>query len=231
MAYVETQEPKLISETDLHGKTYAHPAFGQISVVRRSGGRSYLYGSDFGHHATIGITISHSELNRSISREWSFAREQIIEIEMSEAQWATFVSSVGVGEGSQCTIRHVNRERTPYLPAPEAAHETFNRELEAHLRDDIAKLREQCDEIEALNLPKGKTQALRHVLFKMIQNLEANLPYLVSTFSEQTEKTVEKAKMEVHGYMTGVISRAGLNALTADQLPLALDAPKAKVDD
>lgn len=37
------------------------------------------------------------------------------------------------------------------------------------------------------------------------------------------EDVEERAKAEIHRYMTGVVQRAGLEALTSGELPLLLD--------
>lgn len=50
-----------------------HPAFAQIGASRVSGSVN-LYGSEFNHQHFITISIHRSELNRSLSRDWPFAR-------------------------------------------------------------------------------------------------------------------------------------------------------------
>jgi hypothetical protein len=51
----------------------------------------------------------------------------------------------------------------------------------------------------------------------------SNASFVAKSFGEHMEETVEKAKAEVHGYMTHVIQRAGLEAITGGQLPLQIE--------
>jgi len=113
----EIEEPKLVKE-DHHGKSYEHPAFGQIRASRVSG-HAVLYGSDFVHQGFVTITISTSQLQRTLAREWYFGKSEVIEVALSEAQWATFVSSMNMGSGVPCTIeRQAGVGLIPGLPPP-----------------------------------------------------------------------------------------------------------------
>ncbi len=65
------EQPVLIEDDPLHGQTFEHPAFGQISASRVTGSAS-LYGSDFEHHAFVEVRISRSQLKRSLARDRFF---------------------------------------------------------------------------------------------------------------------------------------------------------------
>jgi hypothetical protein len=78
--------------------TTTHPAFGQIGASRVSG-HIQLYDSDFHHNAYMTISIRRSELHRSLNRDWHYGRDELIEVALSEAQWATFVSAPNIGSG------------------------------------------------------------------------------------------------------------------------------------
>jgi ElaB/YqjD/DUF883 family membrane-anchored ribosome-binding protein len=192
--------------TEGHADTKTtHPAFAQITVQRSHGGARTLYASDFQHHASLTIRIANSELHRGLAHDWHHSREEYIEVELSEAQWATFVSSVGMGGGVACTLRQRNGEVIPGLPAPQSRADQFADEL----TDDINRILKRCDGLMAT--AKNKAQANDIAMLK--QDLEKNLPFVAASFSQHMEKTVESAKSEVHGYMTGAIQRAGLDAL------------------
>ena len=74
----------------------SHPSFGAISVTRtQSSGAHAMYGSSVRHRNTIRIQIRHSELTRELSRDWYSSHGLICELEMTQNQWAEFVSSIG----------------------------------------------------------------------------------------------------------------------------------------
>ena len=48
---------------------------------------------------------------------------------------------------------------------------------------------------------------------KRSTELSSNLPFVADSFDEHVEEKIEKAKQEVHGYMNGVLTRAGDRAV------------------
>lgn len=189
-----------------------HPAFAQIGASRVSG-HANLYDSDFQHNAYMVIRISRSELHRNLSNDWHFGREQIVEVALSEAQWATFVSAPNVGSGVPCTLAYLQGVEVPGLPAPASRTDQFGREAKDTLRDALARIDAAIAAIDTMGLPKGKAATLRDHFAMARQELVSNIPFVAGQFGEHMEKTVEKAKAEVHGYMTGALMRSGLAAL------------------
>ena len=78
------------SEDDTFGYTLHHPAFGMIQVSRvQAGGRGMrLHGSELRHSEVIHLAIHHGTVNRNLNQEWYHATKSIVELYMSEAQWA-----------------------------------------------------------------------------------------------------------------------------------------------
>lgn len=223
------EEPTTTADGHGHGTITTHPAYGQIAAHRVSGG-TVLYGSDFTHHGFMRVTISRSQLRRDLSHDWHHPNNELIEIDMSEAQWATFISSVNAGSGTPCTIRHIAGEWMPALPSPVDRSKQFAGELDGKLKDSIGNLRDLLGQMDAMGLPKGKTAALRDALEATLRELTANLPFVAESFGKHVETTVEKAKQEIHGYMQGAISRAGIAALQGSSPPLQIEARSADDD-
>jgi hypothetical protein len=211
--YEEPQITKLPNDP-MSDSVERHPAYGQISASRVNG-HVNLYGSDFSHNNCVRITISDSELHRSLSRDWPFSRKKLIEVELSEAQWATFVSSLNAGSGPQCTLQYVEgRGQIPNIPEPkEERSEQFSRELRAKLstvENDLKKLRET---IEAGKMTKKDKEDLLSRIAVIEGNLTPNLDYVAKSFVEHMEDTTEHAKIEINAYLTNAVQRAGLEAL------------------
>lgn len=215
------QEPIRTETDEIHGDKYEHPAFAQIGVSRVSGNTS-LYDSDFQHQHYMVVRISKSVLNRSLSRDWHFAGNEMIEVAMSESQWATFVSSPNEGRGVPCTLQHFNGARVPAIPMTDRESQ-FYAEMKKKMSDGVSHLDALEAEVEGLGLSAKKTASLLGSLRMARMQLDSNAPFVESQFSEHMEKTVEKAKAEIHGYMTATIQRAGLAALTETTSPLLLE--------
>lgn len=194
------------------GHRVKHPCFGQITVSRTHG-NSVLYGSDFVHQHSIRVCISRSYLDRHLSRDWPHGNDELIEIEMSEAQWAMFVSSFNQGGGTQCTLRRFNHEMIPSLPHPVNSHKKFKAELDDDMRESIEAIEAAIAEIDSLGLSKKKVDAVRGKMTKARDRLQAGMPFVLEQFKEHMEETVEKAKIEVNAHITTAVQRAGLEAI------------------
>lgn len=224
------EEPVTIEETRSADKTTVtkHPAFGQIVAYRVTGGATSLYGSDFEHNGYIAVEISHSELNRNLSRDWHFARGQVVRLAMSEAQWATFVSSFGVGGGVPCTLEYIGNEPVPMLP-PRASWKLYAEEAGEQFKDTIAELQAiRATVAEKMAKVPNKVRAeIAGPIDRAISLVASSLPFVKKSFDEHVETSIEAAKLELNAYMTGALQRAGLDALRGE-MPLQLAAPAAE---
>lgn len=211
-------------------KEYNHPAFGQITASRVSaGGGVTLFGSDFKHRDFIRISISRSQLNRNLSHDWYFPRGEIVEVYLSEAQWATFLSTLNHGTGTPCTIDRVGREKMSEIP-PRDTVSQFQKEVKETVKDAVNAIDKSLIELEEIlgaSVSQKKKDAIMAGLRKARMEIASNLPFVEQSFGEHIERTKEKAKVEVEAYITNVISRAGLEAL-GGQAPLMLNSGEEK---
>lgn len=212
------------------GTTETHPAFGQIAASRVSGATN-LYGSDFVHHNFIEITLRRSELNRDLSHDWHFATDELISVRLSEAQWATFVSTLNGGRGIPCTLNYVMSEQMPDIQM-EPRTDLFKQEADAKIAEMTKSIDEairHVDEELGSSVSGKKKEALLGILRHARMNVSSNVPFVAKSLAEHMENTVEKAKVEVHAYMENAIRSAGFAALTGNG-PLQLSVPKDDAD-
>ena len=214
----------VIEPTQERGDQYSHPAWGQITLHAIQGGGIELYGSDFAHSSCVEIKIHRSLMERNLSHDWPYQKEELIAVRMSHAQWATFVSSVGRGSGTLCTIDHVGGDPTPRFPLRDTQKEFDQEGREAiKLTTQILRdLRTGLENGELSGLSKAKQAAVLDKLSKAEMEISKNLPFISKSFGEHMEKTVEKAKVEVHAYVNNAIQRAGLDAIAAGPAPLQI---------
>lgn len=190
----------------------SHPAFGQISASRVQG-TAYLYGSDFEHNSTIRIRIAGSELHRHLSTDWYHPGEGIVEIELSEAQWAHFVSSLNIYGGSPCTIREREGRIVDDIPAPSSRVDVFQKELVEKLDGSLRALSAARDAVVAAKMANAERRAALSKIDSAIQELKSDAPFVARLFGEHAEQTVEKAKIEVEAHIHQTIVRAGLSQI------------------
>lgn len=215
------EEPKIEKDdSPVHETVETHPAYAQIGASRVTG-RAYLYGSDFEHHNYITISIHRSELHRGLSMDWPHGREEYIEVMLSEAQWAAFVSSMNVGSGVQCTLNHLHGKGIPQLAHPPRRHAQFKSEAKGRLEAAMAELATLRQKITNSKLSGvAKEELLRHLEFAR-RDFGDNLEFVAKQFGEHMETVTEHAKTEVNAYIVGTITRTGLAALQGHK-PIAL---------
>lgn len=92
-------------------KRQAHPSYGMISFNREScSPATSLFGSSIKHGNAIRMILFHAEIERGLNKDWFYAKGRIVEIEMSQSQFADAITSLNIGEGVPCTIRFTERD-------------------------------------------------------------------------------------------------------------------------
>lgn len=206
------QNPETKPKANGDGTVTTHPAYAQISASRISGS-AHLYGSDFAHHNFVRIRISRSELHRSLANDWPFADSvPYIEVDLSEAQWAGFVSSLNLGSGIQCTVRRLGGETVPAFPAPASRVDQFGEEMSRRVQAALEEVDSLAKDIAELKISDKAKKALLARVQGAHRNLESNTKFVAQQFDEHMEGTVEKAKIEVNAYAVQALMRAGLEA-------------------
>lgn len=221
---MERQAPTAEHKHGSPNVTLSHPAFGQVVACRVNGGRMNLYGTDFIPDGFITLTVSHSQLERSLSRDWHFPKKEIIEIAMSEAQWATLISSLNIGGGVPCTLQHLKMERIPQIENPTPQRKKFSDEMKKNFLEAKQSIRDLVEKIQGMNLPKGKSADIITSLNSVRMKIDGNAKFVADSFDEHIETKIEEAKMEAHGYLARAVSQAGISALSgADQQQKAIE--------
>jgi hypothetical protein len=203
----------------------SHPAFGVIRASRFQGGHFQLFGSPIKHNGGVTIQLSKAVEYYSLHRSWMHGTETIAEITLSEAQWATFVSTLNVGSGVPCTVRMA--AEGPLDPKPLIQEDSWAEKRSADLRDkvaeDLGRLREAVRELdEVLKRPtirKSDLQTVRHLLLKAVDQAPGSYQFAADSVTEHTEELVQAAKAEVSAFVTRMAVQFPQLAETAPELP------------
>jgi hypothetical protein len=187
-----------------------HPSYGMIGAFNiTSHPGQALFGSDFTHDHFVQIRISPAKLRRGHASDWIGAsRDPYIEVNLSEAQWARFVSTMNRGDGVACTVSAFNGVAIPGIEPLENRRAQFNTEVADTLQDAVRAI----DDV----LGSGKlSKADRARIEKARQELTSNLGFVAKQFDEHAEETIEQAKTEIEAHIQLAIQRAGIDALSA----------------
>lgn len=196
-----------------------HPSFGMIAAYRSSSSPPGmpLFDSDILHQHTVAVQIHTAARQRHLLHDWIRPRKQIIEVRMSEAQWASFVSSMNTS-GVPCTLEWVNGEEIEGLP--------FAPRLEQSMKDTREAARRAFEEIEEAmvaydalpNSPRGPKLEAWRTLQSRIRNAVPNVDYAGKVLAEHAENVVQKARADVEAMVTQRAAQLGIEPPTMAQL-------------
>ncbi|EOK7659204.1 hypothetical protein PSD41_003991 [Escherichia coli] len=149
------EEPK--TTLNKHGeKIQTHPAFGLVKTSRVSTTGIRLFDSKLEHRDYIEIGVYEAELSLNNERtrpQRSCNRRPLVEIRLSQAQWAAMVSSFGVGEGVYKTIG--DSIKVHDIAEQKSIRQKFNDQIKAATNSEIDRLNQQVSELGEL-VKKGR---------------------------------------------------------------------------
>jgi hypothetical protein len=207
-----------------------HPAFGMIGASRVSSTPgAVLFDSDVRHGHYVVLKIARASRKRDLNRDWIHGElTPLIEVAMSEAQWASFVSSMNTA-GVPCTITatmdDLRVDGLPYAPRlQESMHEVHEAAQTA-----FGKIVDALAAYEAL--PATPVRAKREAfdtLRARIRNATGTVDYAAKSLGEHTENVVQRARADVEAM---VVQRAQQLGLTSEQLGTLELLPRQPSDD
>lgn len=207
-----------------------HPAFALIGASRGSvggaGQGAVLFDSDILHGNTIRIRIKMATRKRDLSHDYIHGEEQIIEVELSEAQWASFVSTMNSGDGVPCTLRWRDGAYVPGFELdPRLAVTMAETKASAQKAfDNIKEARDAYEKALKDKVPaKERNEALRHLHYS-IENATANVTYAGDQLVKQAEDVVTKMRADVEAYVVGKARQLGMDV---DELAAPTDTQPA----
>ncbi len=202
-----------------------HPAYAQIRAARWSGS-TFLYGTDFEHHNFVVIEIGRSEMHRGLSHDHPMdSNRELIQVAVSEAQWATFVSTLNVGMGVPCTLMRTEEGEVPGIVPVVNRRAQFTGEVNRDLRE----AEDFIDQARALLKDKGSKASkseLESLLVRAKNRMTGGVGFVAKSFDEHVVRVTEQAKIEVNAHIQNVLTRTGIKALQEGAPPVRLISDK-----
>lgn len=230
------QQPERI-EGDGSKYRLRHPAFGTIRVTRSSGGYGVLFGSELNHQHQVRVAITEAEMHRDYHESRTVQGRTLLELCMSESQWAQFVSSHGMHSGTPITLLSTTEldatapsgyrlvDRPGIVPSPESHKELFDREMRdmaqqvvSKLGDAIKALQEIAESQGTISKTKVRT-AISHAT-GILEGLPASMEFLSEQFREATDGIMQSAMTELEAIVNQVAVNTGLEALRNGATPV-----------
>lgn len=212
MSMRDVEEPT----TDERGNQH-HPSWVTIGAFRGSGGPGVLFDSDIQHQHTIRVRITTASRQRDLKHDWIHGDiREIIEVEMSEAQWGAFISTPNSGTGTPATLRSLHGELIPSEPYDPrlALNMSEAREAAAEAFQGIQESFETLEALIANGAPKrgpaGINEAVRTLKYK-IANAVPNVDYAGKKLIEHTEEVINGAKADIEAFVINKARQLGID--------------------
>ncbi len=198
-----------------------HPAFAHIQANRTtSTPGAVLFDSDLRHPHYVTLTISTASRKRDLSRDWLHPGKQLVQVSMSEAQWAQLVSAMNSG-GTPATLEYLSPSipEVGYIPglpyAPRMQHNL--QEIKDATTKMLAKAR------AALKAYKEhKTVGNLRALETALEHAESNTAFVAESLNEHVEETIVRAKSDIEA-MVAQASQHGVSIEAPEQVLRALE--------
>jgi len=203
-----------------HSYREVHESFGMLSLHRVDGARR-LYGSALSHHNHfIELRIFRGEhvVHEHGEMYMANGRVPIVEIGLSAAQFAEAITCMNVGDGVPCTIMDVEGVRMDPVPDIELAVRAIDGQFAAKNKAAAEEAAAVLADLDAMlakhKLSKAAREEIRGAVMRWSRHVSDTAPYVLKQVRESVEEHVAKAKTEVEAFVTHVIHKLGVKALS-----------------
>lgn len=199
---------------------FEHESYVLVSFSRRQGSPRLFASMIERHHSYITLQVKKAILRRSDTGDrfdGSIAAD-IIEVDMSAAQFAELLTTMNIGLGVPGTMRRCMGkfiEEPPELPGEvEYIKEDFSNELREFsqkiLSDKLPRIRTL---LEQKTLNKAERAEILTAFESISNKLKGSVPFILDMFNEAVVRRVTAAKQEIDSLFTTVLHKAGLKQL------------------
>jgi len=194
----------------------SHESYGIIGISRySSSGKVPLFGSPLQHKQCISFTLKKAEVERSLHSDSYYGRQQIVQFDMSEAQFAELITSPNRGDGVPCTIKNLQGKRMESPPFKSYADKLLD-EFKAKMHNISAGFESSVDSINQILEKKSVGKADKEEIKKHIKSIDSflnsSLPFVAGQFQEQTDEAVSKAKIELISFVNEAARKVGIDS-------------------
>jgi len=190
---------------------------------RGSKGNAF-YGSPLaGHDRFVELTLRGSErITRDNGETWHYGSQTLVEIAMTGAQFAEFLTTPNSGMGTPCTITFLHGEG--HIPGIDGSQMVSDIQgivdsFTESQQEGIDELKALIDELEETLKPRAKppnVKAREELLGrarKAHMEAVANRPFALEQFVRATENVAGAMKSEVDTFLTQSVHHLGVKAL------------------
>ena len=214
----------------------SHPSYGLIEISRMSCSPPInVFGSSIKTANPISIKISHTEKHRDLNRDSYFGKERIIELWLSPSQFAEAITTLNIGSGTPVTIMNIQGETIEKCP-DEGVNELFNEEFASDIKsisNQLTQLKKAADEIlrSKGGIKAAEKNKLLSMIFKVEQDVRANLPFVHKQFARAMDRTIQQGKAELEAFANNTVMKLGLDNIKSIPIQITGEIDNGKETD
>ena len=209
-----------------------NPSYGLLSISRVQSTGRRLFESPFRHQHYITLSITRARRQRTdLHDNMVMPEEEIIEIAMSEVQFASAITALNMGVGTPCTISHLD-SKIVKEPDADQTKQTFEKEGREHFAEllKMAQELEKLTNLKASEVKAPQRERMSFLALKLQQGLSCDREFFHKQFQETMDKVVSAAKAEIQAHVAHVVHSAGLKAIAEKDLPFRLEGGMSHPD-
>lgn len=205
-----------------------HPSYAVVTTSRVSG-QAKLFDSHFAHQHFIRLSIHAAQVEESdhSRRIRPNGLTSMVEIYMSETQFARMITSMSQGQGAPCTLNRFMGASVEKPPEERSDAEKHTDRIEAKVRevvelddDTIAGLEEM---LEAKRRPTlSELRSLIKTLTQSRYHRVSNTAHIHEVLSETMEERVSQAKDEIDAHVSAIVGQAQLTDCGVEEIRSAI---------
>lgn len=209
---------KIIAPTVNERGEEEHPAWVLVGASRisHSPPGAVLFDSDIRHQHYVVVRVMRAARKRSLGHDWKSGRRTIIEFAMSEAQWASFVSSMNTGDGVPATLQFDGTLEDPHVPGMPYAPRLQVSMDEVHGAAAAAEAKVQA---AFAAYAEKKTAANLRALEIAIGHMTPNMDFAAQSLTEHAENVVQRARADIEAFVVQKAQQLGLDPADLGGIP------------
>lgn len=208
---------EIVQPTENEYGAEEHPAWVLVgaSRVSHSPPGKVMFDSDIRHQHYVSVRVKRASRKRDLNSDWKHGQGTIIEFAMSEAQWASFVSSMNTGDGVPATMTYDSaaggdQPGMPYEPRLKVSM--------AEVHGAAARAQEKVQSAYKAYAEK-KTAANLRALEIAISHMTPNMDFAAQSLTEHAENVVQRARADIEAYVVTKAQQLGLNPADIGGMP------------
>ena len=200
----------------------SQPCYGIINFKRVHCNSEHLYGSEVAHTDVIEMTVKRSDCVHELNHDWYFGKDDIIQLQMSSAQFAQLITSLNMGEGVPCTLTYTEKDgdisQIKWVGQKEKIHNDFNKQMESLKTLVTDDLDEVCGELDSKNVNLTRQRELSNKLKQIGRILYDKIPFINKSFMESTDNVQTQAIQEVEARIQSKINYISMQNINTQDL-------------